>query len=160
MQETKEWGEFFPVATAPFGYNESKASEWYPLSKKEVLHHGWAWSEYEAPHPQVAKTIPASRLPPSIAEIPDSILQWAIVCEKTGKPFKIIRQELDFYRRSGLPVPHREPKQRHYDRLARTNPCKLFARECAKCKKDIQTTYAPDRPEKVYCEECYLKEVY
>ena len=28
------------------------------------------------------------------------------------------------------------------------------------CDLVIQTTYAPDRPEKIYCEECYLKEVY
>ena len=27
-------------------------------------------------------------------------------------------------------------------------------------RRRIETTYAPDRPEKVYCEQCYLKEVY
>lgn len=36
----------------------------------------------------------------------------------------------------------------------------LYARECAKCATQIQTSYSPDRPEIVYCEQCYLKEVY
>jgi CxxC-x17-CxxC domain-containing protein len=40
------------------------------------------------------------------------------------------------------------------------NPRKLFDRKCDKCGKDIKTTYAPDRPEIVYCEECYEKEIY
>jgi len=29
-----------------------------------------------------------------------------------------------------------------------------------KCGKDMKSVYAADRPEIVYCEECYLKEVY
>ena len=33
-------------------------------------------------------------------------------------------------------------------------------RKCDKCSKDMKTTYAPKRPEIVYCEECYLNEVY
>ena len=28
------------------------------------------------------------------------------------------------------------------------------------CKEIFQTSYAPERPEIVYCEECYLKNVY
>jgi len=40
------------------------------------------------------------------------------------------------------------------------NPRKLYTRNCDKCGKEIQTTYAPERPEIVYCENCYNKEVY
>ena len=32
--------------------------------------------------------------------------------------------------------------------------------QCAKCEKEIESTYAPERPEIIYCEECYLAEVY
>jgi hypothetical protein len=46
------------------------------------------------------------------------------------------------------------------DRMALRNPRKLFTRICDKCWKDIKTTYATDRSEIVYCEECYNKEVY
>jgi len=40
------------------------------------------------------------------------------------------------------------------------NPRRLFNRKCMKCDKQIQTSYAPEKPEIVYCEECYVEEVY
>jgi hypothetical protein len=118
------------------------------------------YSNYEAPFPKVEKIIPASNLPENIVDIPDDILNWAIECEITKKPFRVIKQELDFYRKHNLPIPKRHPDQRHLDRMKLRNPRKLFERTCDKCGKDIQTTYAPERPEIVYCQECYEKEIY
>ncbi len=117
------------------------------------------WSTAEAPFPKVEKIISADKLPKNIVEIPDDILNWAIECEITKKPFRIIKQELDFYRKNNLPIPKIHPDQRHIERLKLRNPRKLFARKCDKCGKDIQTTYAPERPEIIYCEECYSKEI-
>ena len=37
MMKTGEWGEFFPSSLSPFGYNETVAQEYFPLSRKEVL---------------------------------------------------------------------------------------------------------------------------
>lgn len=130
------------------------------MQKKDAMKRGWKWSDYEPPAPENVKIIPAEKLHDDIAKTPDDILQWAITCEVTGKPFKVIQQELEFYRKKGLPIPHRSPQQRHRDRIAKQNPFQLYARTCAKCSKEIQTTYAPERLETVYCEECYLKEVY
>ncbi|NUJ98065.1 hypothetical protein HGA92_04745 [Candidatus Gracilibacteria bacterium] len=118
------------------------------------------YSTYETPFPKVEKIIPASKLPENITDIPDDILNWAIECEITKKPFKIIPQELDFYRKHNLPIPRRHPDQRHLDRMSLRNPRHLYSRNCDKCGKEIQTTYAPERPEIVYCEECYNKEMY
>ena len=118
------------------------------------------WSDYESPKPKVDKIIPASKLPEDISEIPDDILNWAIECEITKKPFRIIREELEFYRKHNLPIPRRHPDQRHLDRMKLRNPRKLYDRKCDKCSKEIKTTYYPDRPEIVYCEECYNKQVY
>ncbi len=160
MMKTWEWWEFFPSSMSPFGYNETVAQEYFPLSKSEAL-RGWIfnWSDYEAPFPKVEKIIPADKLPDNISSIPDDILNWAIECEVTGKPFRIIRQELEFYRKHNLPIPRRHPDQRHLDRMALRNPRKLFERKCDKCWKDIITTYSPERSETVYCEECYNKEI-
>ena len=160
MQKTGEWGEFFPVELSPFAYNETVAQEYFPLSKEEVESRGWKWREEVDEVPQVEKIIPAERLPDSIDDIPDDVLNWAIKCEETGRPFRIVKQELAFYRKMKLPVPHLHPDERHKKRMALRNPRKLWKRECGKCGKEIQTTYAPERPEAVYCEECYLKEVY
>lgn len=160
MRRTGEWGEFFPIAFSPFGYNQSRAQEYFPLTKEQATAQGIAWSDFDPPAPEAKKTIPASRLPQTIAEIPDEILQWAIRCEVSGRPFKIIKQELDFYRRTKLPLPRRHPDQRYQDRMAQRRPRKLWKRSCMKCQKEIQTAYAPERPEIVCCEKCYLKEVY
>ncbi len=160
MQNTGEWGEFFPVRISPFCYNETHAQDYFPLTKEAVLKRGWKWKENDNTIPKVDKIIPANKLPDDIKDIPDDILNWAIRCEVTNKPYKIIPQELKFYRDHNLPIPRRHPDQRHKDRMSLRNPRKLWSRNCDKCTKEIQTTYSPERPEKVLCEECYLKEVY
>jgi len=75
-------------------------------------------------------TIKASDLPDNIKDVDDSILEKAILCEVTGKPFRIIKPELEFYRKHNLPIPRRHPDQRHLDRMALRNPRKLFDRVC------------------------------
>ncbi|MDC0506214.1 hypothetical protein OAN96_01315 [Candidatus Gracilibacteria bacterium] len=160
MQEDKQWGEFFPSSISPFGYNETAVQDYFPLDKNQAIEQGFHWSDYQAAALNVEKTIPANKLPDNIADIPDDILNWAIVCEVTQKPFKITSQELDFYRKRNISIPTRHPDQRHSDRMALRNPRKLFERDCDKCGTNMQTTYAPDRSEKVYCEDCYNSEIY
>jgi len=160
MMKSGEWGEFFPVPISTFAYNETVAQDHFPLSKEEVFAKGWVWKETIDEIPQVEKIIPAEKLPASIDDIPDDILNWAIKCEATKRPFRIIKPELAFYRKMKLPIPHFHPDERQKRRIALRNPRKLWDRQCAKCGSGIQTTYSPERPEIVYCEECYLKEVY
>ncbi len=160
MRQTDEWGRHFPSKFSPYGYNETVAQEYFPLSKENALAAGYLWREVDMERPQVSKIIPASQLPDTIADVPNDILDWAIECEATGRPFRIIKQELDFYRRMNLPIPHFHHDERHRRRMAMRNPRKLWDRTCMNCQKPIQTTYAPDRPEIVHCEECYLSQVY
>ena len=160
MRQDAEWWEFFPSPLSPFGYNETLAYQYFPVSKWEATKRWYNWSDYEAPFPQVKKLLPANKLPSIIDDIPDDILNWAIECEVSGKPFRIIPQELKFYRRHRLPIPKRHPDQRHLDRMGLRNPRKLYERECGKCEKNIETTYSRDKPEIVYCAECYNKEIY
>jgi len=160
MRSTGEWGEFFPMELSPFAYNETVAHEYFPLREEEAAARGWKWKDQYDEMQKVTKVIPASQLPDSLDDIPDDILNWAIECAATKRPFKIIKQELDFYRRMGLPVPHFHPDERFRRRTALRNPRKLWKRNCANCQKPIATSYSPERPERVYCEECYLKEVY
>ena len=160
MKKTKEYGEFFPAQLSPFGYNETMALEYFPLEKEEAIKQKFNWNDYVKPIVKGGKTIPANRLPNAIDKIPDDILGWAIECKKDKKLFKIIPQELKFYREQGLPIPHLCPDCRHYDRKARINPRKLYNRKCDKCDVDIKTSFAPDRPEIVCCEACYLSDVY
>ncbi|MFA5788306.1 MAG: hypothetical protein WC924_00285 [Candidatus Gracilibacteria bacterium] len=158
MKVTGEWGAFFPPELSTYGYNETVAQEYYPLTKDQALKYGFPWSDFEEPTPKL-NTIKASALP-KIADVTDDILKAAIECEVSGKPFRIIKQELDFYRKMGIEFPTKCHEVRHRERLKKRNPRKLWERKCDSCGTAIQTTYSPDRPEKVYCEKCYLKAVY
>lgn len=87
----------------------------YPLSREEALRQGYNWSDYESPLPIVKKTIPADKLP-DITKIPDDIVNWAIICEVSERPYRIIYPELEFYRKHGLPIPTKHPDERYKDR--------------------------------------------
>jgi len=80
------------------------------------------------------------------------------MCTGSGV-YRILPQELEFYRKMNLPLPRLCPDCRHYERIKQRNPLKLYKRKCDKCGKEILTIYSPDRPEIVYCEACYLKEI-
>ena len=157
MERDSEWWEFFPSNISPFGYNESMAKDDYPLEERDYHFH---WTDYYTHVAKVEKTIPAHKLPESIKDIPDDILNWAIECEITKKPFRIMEAELNFYRKHSTPIPRRHPDQRYADRLGMRNPRKLNKDNCDKCNKDIKTTYSGDRKETVYCEECYNNSIY
>ena len=160
MEKFWEWGEFFSYELSPFAYNETIAQEYFPLNKEEVLNKWWKYKEKDDQIPNVSKIIPAEKLPDKISDIPDDVLNWAIKCEISKRPFKLIPQELAFYRKHNIPIPHLHHEQRHKQRMKLRNPRKLFDRKCMKCERQIQTTYSLDRSEIVYCEECYLKNVY
>lgn len=151
-----EWGEFFPVNLSPFPYNDTVAQEYFPLSKDEVNKNGWLWRDEDKKEfqPQTFK------IPQNIKEVPDDICYQVLACEVTGRNYRIIPQELEFYRRMNLPIPRKHPNQRHQERIAKRNPRQLWNRNCAKCQKAILTSYPPTSTIRVYCEECYLSEVY
>ncbi len=160
MEADWEWGEFFPSHMSLFWYNETEAQVYYPLSREEVIAKGWKrHEEVETKIPEGCSVIQARDLPP-IQEATDDILSAVIICEVTGKPFKLIKQELEFYRKYLLPLPTKHPDQRHLERLALKTPRKLFERNCMKCWSEIRTGYAPERPETIYCSACYYKEIY
>lgn len=141
MQKTGEWGEFFPSELSTISYNESVAQERFPLSKEEVLKRRWKW--YDAPEHTLAQ-----------AE-GENVVQ----CEVSGRSFRLIPQELKFYKDMNLPVPSRHPDVRHRDRIASRNPYVLRKTACRKCSRLVDTDYVKD-DRIIYCQDCYLKEVY
>ena len=155
MEKNKEWGEFFAPVISPFAYNDSLAIDFFPLSQKEAMEHGYKWRDKDQDkRPQTYMA------PENIQDVPDSIIKEVLACIKCGSNYKIISQELKFYRDQKMPIPTKCFKCRHYARMHGRNPRKLWQGACAKCQAPIQTTYAPDRLEIVYCEKCYLEAVY
>ena len=153
----QEWGEFFPARLSPFAYNETMAHEYFPLNREEALALGYRWKEKDI---QQNKQESFYVVPDDIQDVGGEVLKQVLKCEVSGRPYKITPQELKYLRAHNLPLPRRCWEQRHEDRMKLKNPRRLRDRKCGKCGAVIQTTYAPDRPEKVYCETCYLKEVY
>ncbi len=177
---TYTYGEFFPPERSPFGYNESQGQEYFPLSEKEAKEKGFTWRIPDARNYSITKK--SGDLSDSISDIPDSITQEVIQCMHDEKnshseecatncatAFRITSQELRVYRQMGVPLPRLCFNCRHVDRVSWRNKPELFARECmckegghghaSPCPNKFKTTYSPDRPEIVYCEECYQKEV-
>jgi hypothetical protein len=199
-----KYGEFFPPELSPFAYNETIAQEYFPLTKEQAIEQGYRWKDPEPRNYQI--TITPAQLPDHIKDVPDSITEEIIGCsheekcnEQCTHAFKIIRDELQFYRKINLPLPRLCPNCRHYQRLKQRNPLKLWHRKCMcagqksemsaeggsasggrneklgtgyayentiahfhgneSCPNEFETSYAPDRPEIVYCEQCYNAEV-
>ena len=127
MQRTGEYGEYFPMSLSPFAYNETVAMDYYPLRKEEAIPLGARWQEKNAEVniPSEAQTIQAEALPDSIEEVDHSIRDQVILCQKTGQPFRLTRQELALYRRLNLSLPRLHPDLRHAERLRYRNSRRL-----------------------------------
>ena len=164
------YGEFFPVEISPFHYNQTLAQDFCPLKEQKCIDQNYGW--YQCEERQTTNFLDWKNLPDDINDVDNQILAKPILCkaydEKSTealahnctKVFKITAQELDFYKRMQLPIPRYCYNTRHYQKLRKLNPFKTWKRSCNKCDNEIHTSYAPDRPEVVYCEECYMKEVY
>ena len=170
-----KYGEFFPVELSPFAYNESLVSEHFPLSREEIETKGYKYRENDKKIHKV--TILPDNLPDEIENTNEDILKEIIGCVHAEKclhqcttAFRLNPEELSFYRNFKLPIPRLCPNCRHYKRLEYRKPWKLWHRFCmcdknnhnhaGKCLNEFETSYAPDRPEIVYCERCYQAEVY
>jgi hypothetical protein len=170
LKKDGAYGDFFPLALSPFGYNETLAQEYAPLNEKEAKEKGFNWQE-KTSGTYGKETIKEKEMPDTIGEIGEDFLKEILVCNNCKKNFRITKSELDFYKRMGLPLPHKDFECRHQERMSKRNPRALWHRSCMcelknhvhgekKCPNEFETAYSPDRREIVYCETCYQQEVY
>jgi hypothetical protein len=153
MKSTGEYGEFFPMWTSSFGYNETLAQEFYPETKERVIQLGGIWAEWvdelaNTSHHQTYK------IPDSIDQVNDDVFGEILICEQTGKPFRILRQELDLYRRMNIPLPRTHHTYRHKLRFDQRTPRHMLQRNCTTCNQNIWTTFDTSYAD-VRCEQCF-----
>lgn len=153
-----DYGLFFPPSVAPFAYNETVGQDNLPLSKEQATAYGYAWRD-ETQQTRGKETMMPTAMADRIQDTPDEITKEIFACTSCSRNYLVTPNELLFYKKMQLPLPRHCFYCRHADRLRRRGPMKVYARTCAKCQKAIQTTYAPDRPEIIYCEPCYQQEV-
>ena len=169
MKKTGEYGEFFPPSVSPVCYNETQGNYYMPMTKEEVLSHGWLWEDKIFGTFSKETTQPEN-IPDNIKDVDDSIINEILKCETCTKNYNIILDELTFYRHEEIPIPKNCPECRYKKRFSLRLLRKLWHRKCmcdlpnhnheGKCSIEFETSYAPDRPEIIYCEDCYKKEVY
>ncbi len=195
---TYRYGEYLPIEFSPLPYNQTSAYDHFPLSRDEVMAAGYFWVDFE--ERAYSPTVSAKDLPDNIRDVQDSVTNEVILCSAWAenpesalahnctKVFRILPQELVFYRRFNLPLPRLCPYSRHAERITQRNPMKLWPRKCQcngeesekrkeeggeyqyknavkhlhgsnHCPNEFETSYAPNRLEVVYCEACYNAEV-
>lgn len=178
MKRTGEWGSFLDPHFSPFGYNETIAFEQFPLSKDEAIQRGFRWSD-TLPGTYGKETLLSADIPDSIHDVPEDITKKILACIECEKNYNIITQELAFCRSRQIPLPRICANCRHGHRMKQRGSNTLWHRQCM-CEKgehghgsraeasanvggrraiEFETTYSADRPESVYCETCYQKEV-
>ncbi len=183
MGRIYKFGEFFPPEFSPFAYNETIAQDFFPLTKEEIEEKGFLYRE--APVNEYQITMKAEDLPDAIEDLSkdatDQILKEVIECIECKRAYRIIEMELSFYRRIPLPLPRSCYKCRFAQLFKFVNPPKFWKRKChctgtesennlykntaehihgtEPCPIIMDTSYAPEKTEIVYCEKCYQQEV-
>ncbi|MEI8174817.1 MAG: hypothetical protein WCG28_02605 [bacterium] len=162
-----KYGEFFPIELSPFAYNETLAQEFFPITKEEADEKGYPWREKEKKNFNI--TITAKKSPDNIEDVDENILKEVLGCAHEGKcdhqcnfAFRLTDYELKFYKKHNIPLPILCPNCRYYERCKAMPALKLWKKNCMRkgCQNKFETSYAPNRPEIVFCERCYQQEVY
>ncbi len=180
-----KYGEFFPPEFSAFAYNESFAYFWYPKTKEEILKEGLVWRDQTTRDYKI--TLSPESLPDHIKDVEESILGEIIGCKNRDKlyrkcstAFRITSEELAFYKGMNISLPRTCVNCRYTERLNWRNRFQTWPRICscagaasdngayenniahghsaAHCSEEFETTYAPDRPEIIYCDKCYKSE--
>lgn len=170
MKKDGSYGQFLPPSLSPFGFNETLGKEYFPMTRDEALAKGYRWQEQNT-GTFGKETITEENMPNTCEKLSEEITKEILVCNECGKNFKIIQAEYEFYKRMGLPIPHKDFECRHQNRMSKRNPRKLFKGNCmckeakhmnhsgTECTEEFETSYSPDRNKIIYCESCYQQEV-
>ena len=158
MEEQQEWGEFFPIELSSSSYNETVAHDYFPLSAEQVTRYGWRWQAEEELGSAAGESV--SGLPDDVRSADEGLCTSTWSCLLSEKPYRMIKEELLYYQRLGIPLPRKCPLQRHRERMGKRPPRRLSKRRCAKTGREILTAYPPDRPEIVFSDEAYTAEFF
>ncbi len=157
MKATGEYGEFFPADLCPFSHNETMAQDFFPLSKEEALKQGYRWRDEQNTNRYQGTQV---AIPETSKQTNDDITKSILTCSDCGKNYRFIIQELRLYRQLAVPSPTQCFDCRHKRRINARTPFQIWQRTCAHCQQKMDSSYAPERPEIVYCQKCYLEHTY
>ena len=146
-------------------YNESFAMSYYPLTKQEAIRLWYKREDYEASFPKVEKIVQWKDLPKQWCgiikekkpEILEKILNYAIICKVSQRPFRVTKQEIEFYVKHNLPLPTKHPDVRHQERFDKKDPIIMNLIKCDECWDEMLSIYKSWKWKKILCEKCFYK---
>ncbi len=158
MKNRVEYGKFLPYSMSAGPFNFSTSSLYFPDTKKEdILKLGGYWEDIDESH---IEGVPTFELPDNIKDVPDDIINKALICPETGWRFNIAQNELIFYRENNIPLPRYHFDVRTKNQLKYLTVLKSYPYKCFYCEKDIDAYYLPGwNYKKIACEECYKQNI-
>ncbi|MFH1315040.1 MAG: hypothetical protein ABIH67_01455 [Candidatus Uhrbacteria bacterium] len=164
MLENGEYGNFFPThfSTAYFPYAGGWA--YYNCDEEEGKRLGALQYELEAfgatgPTPDPDFVVESSHVPNCLVDLDAE--RWSkkhLFDSQFGRRFRLLTQEIDFYKKHKLAPPNRHFIFRIRKLLKEQNSAVFSKTVCGSCNKSVTLTINFARPHrKIYCRECYLE---
>ncbi len=179
LGRTYSYGEFFPPDMAPFAANETALMDFTEMTKDQALAFGLSWRDSKPNEYKI--TISAENLPDHIRDVNESVTKEVIGCLNCKKAYRIVPKELEFYKRFSLPLPRLCPNCRFKERIKYRLYPKWYDGKCdcggrgssngvyrniaehfhgvTNCSNKFITAYKPDKPQIVYCADCFKSEM-
>ncbi len=157
MLDRGEYGECMPMKYAFCPYNDTLANYFYPLTDEEAQKLGVRISKKNTF--ELTQGMNAETLPDDIAAANSDIIGKILICAKTKQPFKIVKEEFEFYKKMNIPLPTISYKVRRARQYRKWQAPKFIKGACAYCGKeiDIRGESLEKQRVKIVCNECYLK---
>ena len=153
MFERGEYGEFFPYETHLTAYNTSHAPGLFPLTEEEAKKKGARW--YDFKEEKTTNAEPNEALPMNLAQTTDEVLKKLYACAESGRPFRIVKDELNFHRQMGIALPRVHPTVRREKRMQQLRPMKYYPVTCVQCHTTTKTNLRKGTYQDLLCETCY-----
>lgn len=120
----------------------------------------WRTRNKEVNIPENVETIESYNLQQNIDNIWEDIINKVIICEETWRPFRIIKQELDYLKKNGFPIPRIHQENRINKIFLDRPKWQMFIWICDKCSKETLSVFKNKQKHKVYCADCYKEFMY
>lgn len=168
LKSRRVWGKFFPASFSGFAYNQSSAEEHMPLSKIPAKMMGFRWDdsvEYIRPSQLMGGVDQApderfAEVPTHLDDLDENtLLTLVFICEMSGRPFRLTRDEIALYRMLSVPPPPRAFEQRHRERVMRLAPRALNMNKSARSGEELLTSYPQNWRRPVLSHDEWRKEV-
>lgn len=139
MRAKRKWGKPLAPLFSGFAYNHSLAGELFPLSQAQATLMGYHWDERsDGIKPSQLLTLGDINSPIAFADLPDSlsgatsldeVYNSIYLCEMTGRPFRIVKEEAQLLHAMHIAPPTRCFEQRHTERLKKLSLGRLYRRK-------------------------------